>query len=338
MRSKDFSVLADEYSKRGIVLCLGSGVSRSSNIPDWRELLRRLAGRAWPERPAQFHEDLLNSGFSLPAICSILQGQLGEAFVQAIREELYRDFPFFNKPKVAAERKRIVKDVRMGNLTLRAVAAMCTRRVGDHYERARNVRAIVNLNFDVLLRTYMRERYRAYLLRTVERPDASISRQKIPTYHAHGLIHFDPSRFNDLDEESPDLMVFTEQQYFDFFGRPFTVFSYTMMSLLREYSFVFIGTALRDDNLRRLLHYNFQERQEAAKRRDHIKQPGRLLRHFLITCKSGNDQLDEATQLAHARIGVRTVWLDGWGKLPELLGKLYNEAGSTWDSVYAASS
>jgi len=335
MRSRDKAVLAGEYLERGIVLCLGSGVSRSSNIPDWRELLLRLAARAWPARPPEFREQLLNSGFSLPAIASILQGELGQDFVQAVREELYRDFPFFNKPTMAGDRKRIVEEVQAHNLTLRAVAALCTRKVGDRYERSRNVRAIVNLNFDVLLRTYIRERYRTFLLRTVERPDASISRSRIPTYHAHGLLHFNPERFNDLEEESPDLMVFTEQQYFDFFGRAFSVFSYTMMALLREHSFVFVGTALRDDNLRRLLHYNYQERQEAAKRRGHVRQPGRLLRHFLIACKCGNRLVDEATQLAHERIGVRTLWLNGWEELPAFLGGLYQEESSTWEAVYA---
>jgi hypothetical protein len=298
--------------------------------------LLRLAARAWPGRPAEFHEDLLNSGFSLPAIASILHGELGDGFVQTVREELYRDFPFFNRPTKAGDRKRIVSDVQTRNPTLRSVAALCTRRAGRRYERSRNVRAIVNLNFDVLLRTYMRERYRAFLLRTVERPDAAISRLKIPTYHAHGLIHFDPGRFDDLDEESPDLMVFTEQQYFDFFGRAFSVFSYTMMSLLREHSFVFVGTALRDDNLRRLLHYNFQERQDAAKRRGHVQQPGRLVRHFLIARRCGKRDVDEATRLAHERIGVRTLWLDGWEDLPALLGGLYREEGSTWDVVYGA--
>ena len=336
MRARDLSVLADEYARRGIVLCLGSGVSRSSRIPDWRELLLRISARAYPGKPAAFHEDLLNSGFSLPAIASILQGRLGEAFVATVREELYRDFPFFNKPTKAGDRKRIVTDVQEQNLTLRAVAALCTRKSGEHYERNRNVRAIVNLNFDVLLRTYMRERYGRFLLRTVERPDAAIDRWKIPVYHAHGLLHFDPERFGDLDEESPDLMVFTEQQYFDFFGRAFAVFSYTMMSLLREYSFVFVGTALRDDNLRRLLHYNYQERVDAAKRRDRMKRPGRLLRHFLITCRSGDRRIDQATQLAHERIGVRTIWLGGWGELPAFFGGLYNASGGGWEEVYQA--
>jgi len=336
-RQQDRAVLGDEYLKRGIVLCLGSGVSRSSNLPDWRELLTRLSARAWPDRPPTFHTDLLDSGFTLPAIASILQGRLGDGFVQAVREELYRDFPFFNKPTTVGDRKAIVAEVQAGNLTLRAVAAMCARKAGGRYERSRNVQAIVNLNFDVLLRTYMRERYGAYLLRTVERPDASIARHKIAVYHPHGLIHFDPSRFDDLDEEAPDLMVFTEQEYFDFFGRAFAVFSYTMLSLLREHSFVFVGTALKDDNLRRLLHYNFQEREDAAKRRDRMKRPGRLLRHFLIACRCGNKPVDEAAQLAHERIGVRTIWLKEWGELPNFLGGLYAEEQSDWESVYGVS-
>jgi hypothetical protein len=333
-RSDDVAVLAAEYVKRGIVLCLGSGVSRSSQIPDWRELLTRLAARAWPGGAPEFFQELFNSGFSLPAIASLLQAQLGEGFVEAVREALYRDFPLFNRPKTSEDRRRVVSIIESQNSTLRAVAALCARKAGNRFERSQNVRAIINLNFDVLLRTYMRGRYGAYLLRTVERPDASISRQKIPTYHAHGMLHFDPAQFGDLDEESPDLMVFTEQQYFDFFGRAFSVFSYTMMALLREHSFLFVGTALKDENLRRLLHYNFQERRDAAERRGREQRPGRLLRHFLVACKCGNGHMDDATELAHRSIGVRTLWLNRWEELPAFFANLYNEDGSTWQEVY----
>jgi hypothetical protein len=334
MRPDDLSVLSDEYEKRGIVLCLGSGVSRSSGIPDWRELLTRLAERAWPKGSPEFYQEFLNSGFSLPAIASVLQEQLGDDFVEAVREALYRDFPLFNKPKWSGDRHRFVSDVQRLNLTLRTVAALCARKEGHRFKRSQNVRAIINLNFDVLLQTYMRARYNGYLLRTVERPDASISRQKIPTYHAHGMLHFDPAQFRDLDEESPDLMVITEQQYYDFFGKAFSVFSYTMMALLREHSFVFVGTALRDENLRRLVHYNFKEREDAAKRRGREQRPRRLLRHFLITCKCGHDEVDDAAELAHKRIGVRTLWLDRWEELPAFFERLYKEEGSTWQEVY----
>ena len=284
----DLAVLDRQYMRRGIVLCLGSGVSKASGVPDWRELLLRLSKRAWPRRPSKFHQNLLSSGFTLPAIASILQGQLGNDFVKTVREELYNGFPPFNKPKEPGSLRDFVREIQTRNTTLRAVAALCVRKVGKQYEYSRNVRAIVNLNFDVLLRTYMSVRYRPHLLRTVERPDAPISRKKIPIYHAHGLIHFDPACFGKPDKESPDLMVFTEQQYFDFFGRAFAVFSYTMMALLREHSFLFIGTALRDDNLRRLLHYNYQERAAAAKRRDRTKRPRQWLRHFLLNCRGAN--------------------------------------------------
>jgi hypothetical protein len=107
-----------------------------------------------------------------------------------------------------------------------------------------------------------------------------------------------------------------------------------MMALLREHSFLFIGTALRDDNLRRLLHYNYQERVAAAERRKRTKRPRRWLRHFLLTCRSSNPSVDEATQLAHERIGVRTIWLNQWDELPTFLGDLYKEDGCDWGSVY----
>src|SRR5438552_886446 len=64
---------------------------------------------------------------------------------------------------------------------------------------------------------------------------------------------------DDADEGTVDC-VFTEQQYYDFFSRPYGVFSYTFLYLLREFSCVFIGMSMQDENIRRLLHYSVSDR------------------------------------------------------------------------------
>ncbi|HEU0079649.1 MAG TPA: SIR2 family protein [Longimicrobiaceae bacterium] len=61
-------------------------------------------------------------------------------------------------------------------------------------------------------------------------------------------------RFHDLEDEAPDVRVFTEQEYFDFFNRPTSIYNYTFLHLLREFPCLFIGLSLKDDNIRRLLH------------------------------------------------------------------------------------
>lgn len=329
--------LRKQYKTRGLVLCLGSGISKPSGLPDWIELLNRLFHVAWPTRqksPQQHptFAQLRQDGFTLTAIASILEQKLGVAFVDTVREALYRDFCLFKSATERPSRSILVTQVKKHNQSLRAVAAFCAVRDDHTFAANLQIRAIVNLNFDVVLRTYARERYGEYLLRTVERPDAQPYQGRIPTYHAHGLLHWDRQRFNDTKYESPDLLVFTEQQYFDFFGRPFEVFSYTLLSLMREYSMVFIGTALKDDNLRRLLYYNQKERALAAGR-----QPGadiKLARHFLFTTRSGNEDVDELTATAHLRLGVNTIWLNSWSELPELLQSTYESTGARWADVF----
>jgi hypothetical protein len=325
--------LRNQYQIRGLVLCLGSGISKRSGLPDWIELLNRLFHRAWPTAPHTpqhpLFDQLRQDGFTLTAIASILEQKLGVDFVDNVREALYRDFCLFVDPPEVPDRSLLVKQVQTENQSLRAVAALCVVKNQDSYVANPKIRAIVNLNFDVVFRTYAKERYGKHLLRTVERPDAQPYQGSIPTYHAHGLLHWYHKRINKPKYESPDFLIFTEQQYFDFFGRPFEVFSYTLLSLMREYSMVFIGTALKDDNLRRLLYYNQKERALAAERQPdaNIK----LAPHFLFTTRSGNKDVDELTATAHLRLGVNTIWLNNWSELPIHLQSTYE---STYETTY----
>jgi hypothetical protein len=325
-----------QYLERGLVLCLGSGIAKCSGLPDWIELLNRLFHVAWPNHPESpkhpMFERLRDDGFTLTAIASILEQKLGTDFVEAVREALYRDFCLFKPAPEKPDRSLLVKQVRAENHSLRAVAALCVVKSQDTYVANPQIRAIVNLNFDVVLRTYAKEHYGKYLLRTVERPDAQPYQGSIPTYHAHGLLHWYHKRFRNLKYEAPDLLVFTEQQYFDFFGRPFEVFSYTLLSLMREYSMVFIGTALKDDNLRRLLYYNQNERALAAERQPDAEI--KLARHFLITTSSKNKDADALTASAHLRLGVKTIWLNNWDELPHLLQSIYDSSETRWVDVY----
>jgi hypothetical protein len=71
-------------------------------------------------------------------------------------------------------------------------------------------------------------------------------------YHIHGYLP--PTR------EPAERVVLTETDYFDVFAEPLGAFTYTFLYLLREFSCIFIGLSMRDDNLRRLLYYSARER------------------------------------------------------------------------------
>src|SRR5262249_27102578 len=138
------------------------------------------------------------------------------------------------------------------------------------------------------------------------------------------------------DEEAPDIRVFTEQEYFDFFNQPNSFFSYTFLYSLREYSLLFIGMSLKDENVRRLLHYSRKEMRESYEKE---KEPPdeaerKSIRHYAIQQYTGSDSLDKMTETSLLRLGVRVLWVKDFGEIPTRLGKMYGSTGAQWSDVY----
>src|SRR5205814_9304290 len=133
------------------------------------------------------------------------------------------------------------------------------------------------------------------ILRTIERPSAGPRLGRINVYYPHGFLDFDSSCIDDLRKESPDRLVLAEAAYFDFFNRPTELFTYTLLTLLREHTCVFVGLSMQDENLRRLLHYSFQERLTSYRVEGHddLKGESRSIRHFALLQRSGNAYLDQ---------------------------------------------
>src|SRR4051812_30429711 len=76
----------------------------------------------------------------------------------------------------------------------------------------------LNFNLDAIFRVYVRRRYgRPPLVRTIERASKQREFGRINLYHMHGYLRFGPKSGNSRDEAS-DKLVFTEQEYYDFFS------------------------------------------------------------------------------------------------------------------------
>lgn len=156
-------------------------------------------------------------------------------------------------------------------------------------------------------------------------------------YHAHGFFQFRKDR-QKPDEEAPDIRVFTEQEYFDFFNQPNSFFNYTFLYSLREYSLLFIGMSLKDENVRRLLHYSREEMRESYKKEKvkAKKAERKSIRHYAIQKYTGSDRLNEMTETSLLRLGVRVLWVNEFGAIPTRLGKMYESMpGARWSDVYS---
>ena len=353
------SQLKKTYAREGLVLVLGAGVSVCSEIPTWVNLLRGMVTKTFDGDESMF-DRLREQGLSLTAIASLLEERSSSrvAFVEAVREVLYANFPFYGVGTGKHNRGKFLKYVHEGiradtnrtvtrikpNTTLHSVGAFCTtwqepQKRESGYYRNPKVHALATLNMDALLQSYISALTTKRLIRTVERPSARNFPGRINMYHMHGYLHFATQEQAGNDEmpeekkqarEAPEAVVLTEQDYYDFFNEPNSMFNYTFLYLLREFSCLFIGLSMDDENIRRLLHYSKLERIRAlAKKLGKSASPEKLreltLRHFAILARSEVQAVDRARQDTLRPLGVSVVWVDREFKgLPQVLGEVYN--------------
>lgn len=339
-------------------MALGAGVSYGCGIPAWEALLARLADSLPGEKAALLYRHFKDDDYSLPVIASVLEALYvkKKSFTKAIKEQLYKEFPFSKINR--KNRAEFIEFVKGKNQTLASVASLCTLKDGaDSFVPNPRIHAIVNTNYDQTLQAYMHARYklkrenkfgRKHVIRSIERPSAGSVYGAIPVYYMHGYIRFDKA-IDNYHKSASDLRVLTEQDFFDFFNNPSSLFNYTVLYLLREYPCLFIGMSLKDDNVRRLLHYSKKERrksyQKEGEKSDAAEQ--RSNRHFALlkypTKKAEGrkkpvrlPELAEATEIALKRLGVSVLWLDDFSEIVERLRDLYQSTSPKpeWTEVF----
>lgn len=316
------------YERKGIVLVLGSGVSVGSRLPSWEELLTNISSYCFGRNGQRLFEIFRSQGYSLPAIASILENACGErsALVKQVRISLYRHFTARTKPE-------IVGHIQQDNSTLRAVAALCAIWSGSRYYPNPRLKSVVTFNLDTLLEVFTEARFKTTILRSIEHSAISGTPQMISTYHMHGYLDFDKSSAHKGDAN--DGLVLTEQDYFEFFNNPTSLFNYTFLHLLHEHSCLFVGLSMLDDNIRRLLHYSTQERRTAlASAGAGTKSSMIAVRHFAVLRRTSDSRTDFCVEGLLGRLGVRPLWLYSYEQLPDYLGYVYQNNKDEWGRVY----
>jgi SIR2-like protein len=333
-----WSGLRDRYDRKGLVLVLGAGVSLGSGLPTWDDLLKRVSIELSGDEGGIAYESVTHGhGVPLPVIASVLEERSGEreAFVERVREALYHDFRFFPEGVTPANRPEFLEHMRHSNPTLCAVAAMCASPCarGSGFAVNARIHSVVTFNLDYLMQAYVRARYGARLLRTIERSSAGPTPSKLSIYHLHGLLRFDRGARDSSKENNA--VVLTEQDYYDFFNRPTGLFTYTFLHLLRESHCLFIGLSMKDENMRRLLHFSKAERLrglegEGVRGSELVR---KTRRHYaLLKHEDGaHDPVVEESLLA---LGTELVWVDRFEDIPERLRSVYEAGGGTWETVY----
>lgn len=151
-----WETLASTYSRKGVVLVLGAGVSLASGVPAWDPLLDELAEN---RRATKMVQTLRERGFSLAVIASALEDLYGgrAEFLTHLRGTLYARTPLTRPTRRHPVSIDLLQQVKRSNPTLRSIAALCVHSERSAFIPNSKVRCVVSFNLDTLLEAFTRK-------------------------------------------------------------------------------------------------------------------------------------------------------------------------------------
>ena len=284
-------VLHERWHARRLTLVLGAGVSVSSGLPTWRELLndllasyvqRTYAGTLDAAARRKVRETLGSEFQNVSPIqaAEFIQSRMSSSeFVDMVKASLYRHAAVGGKP----------------DQLLDAIVALCD---GLH--------GIVSFNFDDILEDALSRNGIEFTAVTEGRDLGGI--RGLPIYHPHGYLP--------RAGQGSSTLVFAESQYHTQYAESFNWTNIVVQRLLLESTCLFVGTSLSDPNLRRMI--DLAHRQNTSHHHYYVTVNARQPEGFL------RDAVSEILQASYEAMGLVPVWLDAYDEVPHLLSTVRN--------------
>jgi hypothetical protein len=301
--------LIADTARGGVTLVLGAGVSGSCRVATWRELAVKL----WADAFGRELPKVADDPRFYPFVFERVEQAMPDRFARRLKEMLYAGHELPSREELA----------RSTSNTLAVVA-----RVLAHEARLpeRRVIRVITLNVDDLL-----ERAVARLdgegaggcvqpvVRATFHPNQMHAPNALPVYHLHGFLRSDDTKGPRESSDAPDVLVFTDLQYWASAAMPSSHMNRTFSFALHDSHCVFIGMSMTDLNLWRWLALRAFEIATDCKSQCELERgdcnPEALYRksldrHYWITRGSSGDDgfLSECLALR----GVRTVPIRAW--------------------------
>jgi len=304
--------LSREYKEGTIGLFLGSGVSKSADLPEWKGLLvglmRSVVRKSVAEGSLNSKDEesacgILSSlfGNDQPIITAgNIEQALGEGeYLPALREALYPLGSAFESP------------------LLDEIAEIC-----DDHDIHGYGRSVVTFNFDDLLEQRLRAkgiRHRVYSGEG-KRP---LLQDAVRIFHVHGYVPFR------ADAEGTGKLVLSENRYHDLYADSYTYANMEQLELLRNATCIIIGCSLTDPNQRRLLaiaaaspgdarlHYAFVKRTKSIPDGSrNLDTASKALANFVF------DKYHAMTEAFLFTLGVNVIWFEEFEDIPPILRRI----------------
>jgi len=298
--------LTASYAAGDLCLFVGAGVSRSCGLPDWRELSRAVVNRI----PKQ-------DGPGLGAVSAARrQGRPIPADPNALLAEkkaVLQD----EEPLLAMRYMRLEVGAGLGLLVSDVLYSRHIEVSAGLRELVRldNVRRVCCYNYDDLLaRAYDEEGTDHLALLPGCRIPLESPRRLV--FYPHGYLP-EPGRGS---VDATDAIVLSEDDYFELYRQPYGWANLVQLTLLLNYTALFVGCSLLDPNVRRLLDI------VVASRPDH--------RHYAIFREEKDRPAAQwlqaregiATRSVQRRLlgglGIEPIWVDSFDEIADVLRAL----------------
>nr|WP_299167675.1 SIR2 family protein [uncultured Allomuricauda sp.] len=316
--------LNEAYQKEQLVLALGAGISIEFGIPSWNLLLQSLMVHSIEKENnvstvlAKLFNDIFRPN---PLIAGRYLQEYFEkndsSFESMVRDVLYSEM---NKDKKSKLLDEIVK--------------ICVAP-----GKSPNLDSIITYNFDDILEYKLKKTEMPIPYKSVYGIGIEVKNDELPIYHVHGYLP-ETEKLNDSHK-----ITFGESNYHQQYSDIYSWNNMVQINKFRENTCLFIGSSLTDPNIRRLLdiaykqkgnkkkhHYIFKQRMNKQKLSENLKKTLESEKVLNNKNKAGLD-FDETIKLLSeiherfeendsASFGVKTIWIDDWTEVPEMLRKM----------------
>jgi hypothetical protein len=286
-------------------------------LPGWLDLLRLIGNRvAGKPYPGALDCDAWAAADQVVAHC--------EGNEELIQNELWRLVQKAENSAVSPNPgiKLLNKEFLNRAETLQAVAAFCVamkekRLSGNGYYFGPNphVRAVISGNYDHYLEAAVTLMFQREILHGVGAYGSLAGNlNQIPVYHIHGYVPHPGQKVRLAPKGLVPQLVLTRRTY-EAAWRTDNAYCPTLAAqipLLRHYTTLFIGFSFSDSKINQLLRCLKMETQGTPYERERW--------HYAILRK-GKDAPD-VDKLAD--LGIKPIWVEHYGEIPQKLGKLYS--------------
>jgi hypothetical protein len=327
-RTEIIKNLSDYYKSERLVLVLGAGVSMGFGLPNWNTLLQKLIITTIEKEGnvSSLLSKLFTNIFSpSPLIAGRYLQKFYEdkklSFEEAVQRVLYEEADLDKKSELMEE-----------------IINFCVAP-----GKSPNLDSIISYNFDDILEQRLANVGIPVPFKPIYgvgiNPDG-----QLPIYHVHGFL---PQQGN-LDEQNK--ITFGESVYHKQYYDIYSWNNIVQINKFRDANCLFIGTSLTDPNIRRLLdiaktqkgekaapHFIFKIKynEEIIKKRLELllKENKKLMDEKSIAAMDFNETVGFLIEIIEryeetdtASFGVKTIWINDWDEIPEMMREIRETA------------